>query len=292
MPVPNDPETVRKQYANDEKLRVRQEIHATYTVPKIDYNEWVLDSVEWRGDERVLDVGSGSGIYFEPLQRRVPNLHYTGIDLSPGMLGKHPGQGTVSVADAQQLPFADDTFDVLMANHMMYHLKDIDEAIVEFRRVLRPDGLLMVATNSVQTMPELQVLMRRAILLLTRSGGTQVKPPTPASNLFALENGCRQLARHFYAVMRNDLPSKLVFPEIDPLMQYLESTRPLREPQLPDDVNWDDVMMIMQQQVTHLVNHLGELVINKLAGVLLATDRGDFIERFVEISDPLQTSAD
>jgi len=292
MPAPNDPDTVRKQYVNDNNLRIRQEIHATYTVPKIDYNEWVLDSLTWHGGERVLDVGSGTGNYYNLLQERVPNLQYVGIDLSPGMLGKHPSQRTVSQADAQKLPFADNTFDVLMANHMMYHLNDIDEAIVEFRRVLKPEGVLMVATNSVQTMPELQVLMRRAILLLTRSGGTQVKPPTPASNLFALENGCRQLARHFYAVMRNDLPSKLVFPEIDPLMQYLESTRPLREPQLPADVNWDDVMMIMQQQVTHLVNHLGELVINKLTGVLLATDRGDFIEQFVQIDNPLQTSSD
>jgi len=292
MPAANDPETVRKQYANDENLRIRQEIHTTYTVPKINFNEWVLDSVHWHGDERVLDVGSGAGTYYPLLKARMPDVSYHGIDLSPGMLAKHPNKGVVTVSDAQKLPYADNTFDVLMANHMMYHLNDVDEAIIEFRRVLKPSGVLMVATNSVQTMPELQVLMRRAILLLTRTGGTQVKPPTPASNLFALENGCRHLARHFYAVMRNDIPSKLVFPEIDPLMRYLESTRPLREPQLPADVNWDDVMMIMQQQVTHLVNHLGELVINKLAGVLLATDRGDFIDNFVSISDPLQTSAE
>jgi hypothetical protein len=65
-------------------------------------------------------------------------------------------------------------------------------------------------------------------------------------------------------------------------MSYLESTRDLREPQLPPDVAWDDVMVIMRQQITHLINHLGELVINKLTGVLIASDNGGFIHEFVE----------
>ena len=285
MPASNDPELVRKHYLTDQSLRIRQEIHNTYTVPKIDYPAWVIDNLQWRGDELVLDVGGGAGAYYDVLMQRVPDATYVGLDLSPGMLAQHPARSSVVNADAMQLPFANDSVDVVMANHMMYHLPDIDAAIEEFRRVLRPDGALLVATNSAQSMPELQVLMRRAILLLTRSVGTQVRPPAPASDLFALENGARKLSHHFYAVVRYDLPSKLVFPDVEPLMRYLNSTRSLREPQLPSDVNWDDVMMIMEQQATHLVNHLGELSINKLAGTLLATDRGDFINEFVGIQE-------
>lgn len=281
MPAVNDPKVVRQQYATDDMLRVRQEIHATYTVPKINFVEWAIHSMEWRGDERVLDVGCGVGTYQQVLQAKYPRIQYWGLDISPGMLMKHPAQDQVVLADAQQIPFADGLFDVVMANHMMYHLQDTDEAIVEFRRVLKPDGVVMVTTNSTQTMPELQVLMRRAILLLSRASGSQVQPPTPDSDLFALENGSRQLARHFYAIVRHDLPTKLVFPDIDPIMNYLESTRAMREPQLPPDVYWDDVMMVMRQQITHLVNHLGELVVNKLNGVIFASDRGGFIEEFI-----------
>jgi SAM-dependent methyltransferase len=285
MPASNNPQVVRQQYLTDKSLRVRQEIHAKYTVPRIDFNEWVMDSYNYRGGEVILDVGSGSGTYHPLIQHRWPDVTYYGLDLSYGMLKNHSARTGLVLADAQRVPFPDDTFDLIMANHMMYHLPDIDEALVEFRRVLKPNGVLMTATNSAQSMPELQVLMRRAILLLTRTGGTQVKPPTPASELFALENGSRQLARHFFAIVRQDLPSKLVFSEIDPLMKYIESTRKMREPQLPKDVAWDDVMMIMRQQITHLVNHLGELVINKLSGVLLASDSGDFIQQFVEIRE-------
>ncbi|GAB4511441.1 MAG: hypothetical protein OHK0046_09510 [Anaerolineae bacterium] len=282
MPAPNDPQTVQQIYQNDEDLRTRQDIHAKYTVPSINYVDWVIQNILWRGDEHVLDVGSGSGSYHPALQKLYPNVSYFGFDVSAGMLDNHPAKDRVIQADAQKIPFQDHTFDVIMANHMVYHLQDIEAGLTEFKRLLKPEGLLMVATNSTQSMPELQVLMRRAILLLTRTGSAHIQPPRPASDLFALENGSRRLSRHFYAVVRYDLPSKLVFPEIDPIMQYLESTRAMREPQLPEDVAWDDVMMIMRQQITHLVNHLGELVVNKLSGVLLASDQGGFIQSFIE----------
>lgn len=286
MSVINNPDAVRRQYATDERIRVRQQIHDKYSVPRIDFAAWALGNFAWRGDERVLDVGTGIGQYYSTLKRRYVEIEYHGIDLSPWMLGKHPARHILNdpllLADAQSLPYGDETFDLVMANHMLYHVPDVEAALLEFRRVLKSDGVLMVATNSQQSMPELQVLMRRAIILLTRTSASQIQPPVPASDLFALENGSRLLARHFYAVVRYDLPGTLVFREIDPLMAYLESTRDLREPQLPSDVAWDDVMVIMRQQITHLINHLGELVVNKLSGVLLASDYGGFIEEFIQ----------
>lgn len=282
MSVTNNPDAVRQQYATDKSLRIRQETHEKYTVPKVDFVQWALRCYDWSGGERVLDVGCGTGGYAPVLEHQSPSTQYFGTDFSPGMLANHPLKHRVVLSDAHELPFGADSFDVIMANHMLYHVADIDRALIEFRRVLKPEGVLMVATNSINTMQELQVLMRRAIVLLTRSGASQVRPPALASDLFALENGARHLARHFYSVIRYDLPSALVFPSIEPIMAYLESTRSLREAQLPADVLWDDVMMIMRQQITHLVNHLGELVINKLTGVLLASDRGGFIREFVQ----------
>ncbi|TVR20766.1 MAG: methyltransferase domain-containing protein [Anaerolineaceae bacterium] len=282
MSAPNNRDTICQQYRTDKDLLIRQAIHDKYTVPQVDYFGWVLDSIEWRGGERVLDVGSAVGVYHAPLMAINPQAEYIALDLSMGMLGKNPASRRLQ-ADALHLPFPDNHFDVVMANHMLYHLPDIEAALATFKRVLKPDGVLLVATNSVQTMPELQVLMRRAILLLARTGSTQIQPPVPASDSFALENGTRQLARHFYAVMRRDLPGKLVLTESQPILDYIGSTRLLREPQLPDGVSWDDVMTIMSQQVDHLISHLGELVINKLTGVLVATDDGDFIQPFQQI---------
>ncbi len=283
MPAHHDPESIRKQYETDELLRIRQETHDLYTVPKINFVEWALKCIHWQGSERVLDVGCGPGTYYSALQAVHPDIDYHGLDASEGMLIKHPAPDeNLKLGQADDLPFDDDSFDVVMANHMLYHVPNIEKAIVEFKRVLKPGGIIMTATNSLHNMPEFQVLMRRAVVLLTRLGASQVRAPAPASDAFALENGARILARHFYGVVRYDLPGSLVFTEVDPAIRYLDSTRNMREPQLPDDVMWEDVILIMRQQITHLVNHFGELSITKIPGVLLASDNGGFIREFVE----------
>lgn len=281
----NSEQIVRRHYATDEHLRIRQETHAKYTVPDRSLADWVLERVRWRGDEAVLDVGCGTGLYYDKLIERHPDIRYVGIDLVNVMLQGHSGYENKSMlmqSDAQQLPFPDASFDVVMANHMLYHVEDVEAAVSELARVLRPDGQLVVAANSINTMPEMQVLMRRAIVLLTRGGAAQVRAPELPTDRFALENGTRMLSRHFFAVVRHDLPSALVFPEVEPAMAYLESTRDLRETSLPQDVVWEDVMMIMRQQINQLVKHLGELVISKQAGVLIASERGGFISTYVE----------
>ncbi len=281
MLLANDPTAVRQMYANDEALRIRQDTHDHYSNPPTNFVKWALDCVEWRGDEMILDVGCGPGRWYEPIKYLLPDASYYALDLHPGMLVNHPNRADVVVADAQKLPYEDSSFDVVMANHMLFHVADTEAAIMEFRRVLKPDGLFMATTNSVHNMPELQVLIRRAVTLLVPPGTTNIQVPMPHSDLFTLETGTRQLSRHFYAVVRHDLPGTLVFPNVEPLLSYLESTRSVREPQLPSEVSWNDVMLIVREQVNRLLDHFGELVINKLSGVLIATDQGDFIQDYL-----------
>ena len=288
----NDPEVVRQIFASEGNLLIRQDIHDKYTVPKQDYITWALSCVQWRGDEQVLDVGCGPGRWATVMRERLPNITYYGLDLHQGMLAHHPCRDTLGVGDIQQLPYADNTFDVVMANHMLFHVPDIEQAIRECRRVLKPDGVMLASTNSVNNMPEFQVLFRRAITLLAPPGTSHIQIPLPSSHLFTLESGTRYLSRHFFAVVRYDLPSALVFPDVEPVIAYLESTRPMREPQLPDDIWWDDVMVIVREQITRLLEHFGEVVINKLTGVLIGTDRGDFIRQYLEYQEKIKANND
>lgn len=276
---------VRRHYATDENLRIRQETHDKYTIPDRSFAEWALDRVQWHGGEKLLDVGCGPGLYYKKMLAKKIQVDYHGVDLLPAMIQNHSGlnqTAKLAVGDILDLPYAENSFDIVMANHMLYHVENVEAAIKELRRVLKPRGMLLVATNSMNTMPELQVLMRRAIVLLTRSGAAQVRAPEMPSDRFALENGTRILSRQFFAVVRHDLPADLVFPDVEPAMIYLESTRDLREAYLPKDVVWDDVMMIMRQQINQLIKHLGELRITKQAGLLIASDDGGFIGEFVE----------
>ncbi len=274
-------DAVRRMYSSENALRTRQDIHDQFSLPAIDYPQWALSNVSWRGDERVLDVGCGPGRWFAPLIESLPAVEYTGVDLFPVMVVGHPQHDRLVQADAAYLPFAAQQFDVVMANHMLFHVDDPEKAVVECARVLKPDGFLMATTNSVTTMPQLQTLIRRAITLLMPPGATAMHIPAHHTDNFTLESGTRLLARHFYAVVRYDLPGTLVFPAVEPVIAYLESTRMVRETELPTGVNWDDVMLIVREQVNRVIDHFGQLEVQKLSGLLVATNSGDFISEYL-----------
>jgi SAM-dependent methyltransferase len=274
----------QKVYADDEMLAIRQRTHDRYSVPKINFTEWVLARIAWRGDEQVLDVGAGPGTYFDAVLARIPRGQLSAGDLSFGMMRKASRQNKASLlanSDVQALPFPNGTFDVVLANHMLYHVPNLDMGLAEIRRVLKPTGCLVAATNSQFNLPEFEQLIRRAYHLLGATG-SEVEPMKPTAYTFQLEDGANRLARHFFAVARYDLPGALIFPEVQPAIDYINSTRPLREPQLPRRIAWDDFISVMGDQMQRLISHFGELVVNKLTGVLLATDGGAFIRDYAE----------
>src|SRR5690606_21738048 len=142
--------------------------------------------------------------YGEAVQARTP--HYVASDLSHGMLQAIAAPSRVNL-DAQRLPIAGGSVDVLLANHMLYHVPDKERALAEFARVLRPGGVLLAATNSAQNMMELSELLQRVAARL----GVATLPPVPIN--FTLENGGALLQHHFGHVQRIDLPGALVFRE-------------------------------------------------------------------------------
>jgi SAM-dependent methyltransferase len=268
----------RHAYATDRHLAVRMRTHELYSRPKMDYPRWVVDTVSWRSDAWVLDVGAGPGTYSDSVRERIPDGLYVAGDLSLGMARQASAGGMpVLNLDVQHLPFADAAFDLVLANHMLYHVPDITRALSELQRVLKPAGLLIAATNSTATMPELDMLARRACTLL----GYPRQEFIATHRDFTLENGPVQAARFFRAVARYDLPSALHFPDVEPVLDYLNSLQAIQEPQLPPDVTWDEFMSVMEQQITRLIRHYGELQVQKLAGVIVATNGGGFARQYL-----------
>lgn len=265
-------------YATDTHLAVRMRTHELYSQPRIDYPRWVVGTINWPRDAWVLDVGAGPGTYSDLVRERVPDGVYIAGDLSWGMAQRASAEGIPALnLDVQRLPFADATFDVVLANHMLYHAPDIMRALRELQRVLKPTGLLVAATNSAATMPELETLARRACTLL----GYPHQEFIPIHRDFTLENGPAQAARFFRAVARYDLPSALHFPDVEPVMDYLNSMQAVRAPQLPPGVTWDEFMNVMEKQIARLIRHYGELEVQKLAGVIVATNGGGFASEYL-----------
>jgi hypothetical protein len=74
----------------------------------------------------------------------------------------------------------------------------------------------------------------------------------------------------------------MIFTTLDPFLSYLYAMRDMLELYLPPDVSWDSVIDVLREQVTQLIHQWGEVPISRLAGVLVASDRGDFIREFLD----------
>lgn len=256
---------VRQQYKTKDNLQVRIETHEKYTQPKVDFLAFVLDQVKWTGRETVIDVGCGAGVYVEGARQRCGT--YYACDLSLGMLQglSAPGLSRVNL-DAQRLPFAAESADVVFANHMLYHVPDQEAAVREIKRVLRPDGYLLAATNSANNMPELAELR---LTVANHFGISDDSSPSPPTLSFTLETGSELLERHFTAVQRHDLPSALVFPDSQPVVDYINSSRNYYMGHLPDNTPWEAVEAVIHQEVNGRIAQDDAFRVNKLSGVFV-----------------------
>jgi SAM-dependent methyltransferase len=103
--------------------------------------------VDGQAAARVLEVGCGTGAFTGPLGRATAG-RLVGIDVAPGLLretrGTLPPNAAVAAADAERLPFAGQSFDAVLGNAVLHHLR-LDRAVPEMLRVLRPGGRLCFA---------------------------------------------------------------------------------------------------------------------------------------------------
>jgi len=101
---------------------------------------------------QVLDAGAGTGALSRQLQQSVPGLHPNLVDLSPAMLARAADLGDPrAVVTLDALPFADDTFDVVLCGWVIETVNDPAAVITELLRVLRPNGLLTYSFCSLPT---------------------------------------------------------------------------------------------------------------------------------------------
>jgi SAM-dependent methyltransferase len=184
----DEAEFVRSQYETEDRLRARK---SAYTNAEgDDPREFAFEAIAEANPSRVLEVGGGEG----ELAERVTNelgVELVGIDQSERMVEIQRAKGIdARVGNVQDLPFGDGEFDVVVAAWMLYHVPDLDRALGELERILRPGGRLVAVTNAVEHLQELWELAQRA----TSMGGFT----------FRSENGEEVLRRHFPRVERRD----------------------------------------------------------------------------------------
>ena len=244
-------------YADDAKLAVRQAIYRYLERPWPSTDGRVLGAISLRGDETVVDVGCGNGNDVRDLRRAGFGGTIVGADLSVGMLATVAPLGVPVVnADAGALPLRDGAADVALAMHMLYHCPDIAATVRELRRVVRPGGVLVVSTNSSVHLQELREHWTAALSEVT---GAAVEPWRSAASRFTLEDAPRVLGAAFDEVEVQRTDNAIVVPDVDPLVDYVASTRELSGFHVDDDV-WSSALEQLERRLSRVLPLRGTVV--------------------------------
>lgn len=156
----------------------RQQIRAAFEAAASGYDEAAVLQREVAGrllerldvlrmqPQRILDLGSGTGYGSRALAARYPKAQVVALDLSTAMLqqvrrrfsrwDRLRGRYALCCGDAAQLPFADAGFDMIFSSLTLQWCADLAAVFAEFRRVLRPGGVVQFATLGPDTLHELR----------------------------------------------------------------------------------------------------------------------------------------
>jgi SAM-dependent methyltransferase len=133
-----------------------------------------LGGLDGRAFGDALEIGSGTGYFSLNLVQLGVIQRLTATDISPGMLKRLAntaealeltGVSTVAT-EAEELPFEDESFDLVFGHAVLHHIPDLDRAFAEFRRVLRPGGMIAFAGEPSRYGDRLAALPKRTGLLL------------------------------------------------------------------------------------------------------------------------------
>ena len=161
-----------------EKLRIRQSFDAAaehyddVAVLQRETGERILERLELVRLKpcRILDVGSGTGVCSQALGKQYEKAHVISLDIAPRMLSfarqrngwlhkqlnKWKAKNSYVCADTEQLPIADHSIELIFSNATLQWCDDLDHTFAEFRRILKPGGLLMFSTFGPDTLKELR----------------------------------------------------------------------------------------------------------------------------------------
>jgi SAM-dependent methyltransferase len=268
-----DRSVLTAQYGDPTNLQNRVNVyvylHPDRPLPKdTTFEDWVLDHLDWVGEELAVDIGCGPGHFLSPICRRARQV--IGLDLSPGMLAKASehaprGQTHLAAADIEALPLGANSVDVVIAAFMLYHVPHLDVALEELSRVLHSDGAILAVTNGPGDKAEIGRAWEEA--------GRRVVGPTfkvPRwSDSFNLDNGPTVLGDLFDVVAVDRTTGTFQFPDPGPVLLWVDSLRPGFDDRI-DDATWAALMGELRRIVALEIEAHGFFAAGKDSGLVIA----------------------
>lgn len=157
------------QFETPDGLKTRVLFHHKHTHFKENFHEWMFDHYEFHTGDQVLEIGCGDGALWQCNKHRIPqdieiilsDISQKMIDESYLKLHEVTQIKSYDYADCFHLPYDDESFDVIIVNHVLMYFENLNQALKEIYRVLRKGGTLYCSTIAKDMMKERDEMLRQ-----------------------------------------------------------------------------------------------------------------------------------
>ena len=256
----NDDSNIIEHYKNAKNLNVRISLHDKYSQNKQGWFPWLFEQIDFSHINKLLEVGCGNGKLWKNNKINLRNREIFLSDSSQGMVDevrKTLGNDfNCMVFDCEKIPFKDNYFDAVIANHVLFYVYDINKALEEIRRVLNPLGVFYCSTYGSNHMKEINDIVQefdsRVILSQTK-----------LYDVFGLENGLDILKPYFKNIKMKRYDDCLVVDKSKPIIDYIMSCHGNQSEIIGPNLNE------FREFVDSIIQEKGYIKITKDAGLFI-----------------------
>ncbi|MCC7117852.1 MAG: class I SAM-dependent methyltransferase [Anaerolineales bacterium] len=251
------------QYKNSANLDARIALHQNFSVNPQGWYHWIFETLmQFPANAKILELGCGTGAMWQECADQIPaGWQITLTDLSDGMLDSAWKNLVVTgrsfkfeKADAQSIPYQDQNFDLVIANHMLYHVPDRIKALTEIKRVLKAGGSLIATTVGDKHMQEMYGWLK---------GVNLNRRADMFDNPFILENGAAEIEKVFASVTLTRYADHLEVTAVEPIIKYIRSSIGA------DDLS-EERLSAVEKELTANLERNGKIFITKDSGMFRA----------------------
>ncbi len=220
----NMEQSLSNQYKNAANLSARIRLHTLFSQNRQGWFPWVFEQCEIKEGMNILEIGCGDGSLWAENRDKIPaNVTITLSDVSDGMIrdarrkiGSDDHRFSFRIFDCAHLPFPADSFDLVIANHVLFYVNDIPQVCREAHRVLKEGGRFICSTYSGRHMKEIGDLVTTLDERVALSADHLYEK-------FGLDNGEQLLSCAFPKAQQRIYQDSLEVTQPEPLIEYILS---------------------------------------------------------------------
>lgn len=219
-----DEKELLQQYIDSSNLDASVKLQDRFSSNRHGWYKWTFNNIKLNKKYKVLEIGCGNGaLWSKNIDLLDKDINITLTDVCEDMvnnakknLSDYSDVFDFEIVDPNNIPFEDESFDLVIANHILFYMKDLDKVLKEIKRVLKVGGHFYSSTIDSKNMKELESLMK--------GFNSNIKiSEEKISSKFGMENGQEILSKHFNQTKRYLYEDKLVINDSKGILEYIYS---------------------------------------------------------------------